>query len=58
MPFDFPREGQRDQLLKTSICFQNDTGTIKFILPEFVSYSGERGVLCVGNISVHQSHVE
>ena len=22
---------------------------IKFILPEFVSYLGERGVLCVGN---------
>ena len=26
-----------------------EAGTIKFILPEFVSYSGKRGVLCVGN---------
>ena len=26
-----------------------EAGTIKFILPEFVSYLGKRGVLCVGN---------
>ena len=26
-----------------------EAGTIKFILPEFVSYLGERGVMCVGN---------
>ena len=26
-----------------------EAGTIKFILPEFVSYLGERGVLCMGN---------
>ena len=26
-----------------------EAGTIKFILSEFVSYLGERGVLCVGN---------
>ena len=26
-----------------------EAGTIKFIMPEFVSYLGERGVLCVGN---------
>ena len=26
-----------------------EADTIKFILPEFVSYLGERGVRCVGN---------
>ena len=38
--------------------------TIKFILPEFVSYLGERGVLCVGNgwhfctsVLILQSHI-
>ena len=26
-----------------------EAGNIKLILPKFVSYLGERGVLCVGN---------
>ena len=30
---------------------------IKFILPEFVSYLGEIGVLCVSNVLVNMSNI-